>query len=126
MLEMVLLPAPDMPVNQSVKPLCMRLREKLLEQYVDPALRLSVRREVKTAFLLRVRFPPPAARALIVAVRRTYSTRAGRAAYARIAPRVKGVHRDAVGFDVLPYLRGRPVGQRTDFGLAGVPLNLLY
>src|SRR5688572_13989336 len=97
-LEMVLLPAPDIPVNQIVNPLC--------------TLGCPVHGEMDAAFFARGVFPPPAAGALVFA--RQNRTRTRRAADAGISLRIKRVERNVVRLNVMVYLRCRPIRQRAD------------
>src|SRR5258708_38378315 len=57
--EMVLLPAPESPVNQSTKPLCTMVSQHFLEQHVDGALDSAVGGEVDAALFVGILFPPP-------------------------------------------------------------------
>src|SRR6266403_1860632 len=50
--EMVLLPAPERPVNQSTKPLCTAASQDLFEQHVDGALHAAVGCEVNAALFV--------------------------------------------------------------------------
>src|SRR5690242_12037118 len=52
--DTVLFPAPDIPVNQSVKPLCMGRFYDLLDQNVECALDAAVGCEVDAALLVAV------------------------------------------------------------------------
>src|SRR5258708_14710091 len=61
--EMVLLPAPESPVNQSTKPLCTMISQHFLEQHVDGALDSAVGGEMDPALFVGLLFPPPAPRA---------------------------------------------------------------
>src|SRR5947209_15022313 len=101
--EIVLLPAPDIPVNQSVNPSCM-------------AHDRSVGRKMDAAFFLGALFPPPAPRPLVFT--RAHGARAWRASDAGISAGIKRMHRDVVFPDVSFHLLGSPVGQRTDFNAA--------
>src|ERR1035437_6856052 len=107
--EIVLLPAPLMPVNHNVKPLCI--------SFVSPSAAISRHRtiggEVNSTFLLGVLFPPPASRPLALAG--LNGARTGCATDARVAPRVQQMHRNAVLRDVLLHPRRAPIGQGTDF-----------
>src|SRR6266545_4589768 len=47
--EMVLFPAPDRPVNHSVKPLCISAREEFVQQYVYLPDRPAIGGEVDAA-----------------------------------------------------------------------------
>src|SRR5450432_1435408 len=101
--EMVLLPAPDMPVNQRVNPLCM------------PGYR-SIGGEMDAAFLLGVFFPPPAAGAFGLTF--AHGPRAGRTADAGVAARIKRMHRHVMLADILVHLFGAPIGQGADLDAA--------
>src|ERR1019366_4068279 len=107
--EIVLLPAPLMPVNHNVKPLCI--------SFVSTSAAISRHRtigvEVNSTFLFRILFPPPASRALALAG--LNGARTGRATDARVAPRVQGMHRNLVPREVLLHARCAPIGQGTDF-----------
>src|SRR5437762_7070864 len=63
-LEMVLLPAPERPVNQRTKPLCTPGFQDLLEKHVDGALHAAVGGDVNAALFVGVLLPPPASGAL--------------------------------------------------------------
>src|SRR4030095_2904690 len=103
---MVLLPAPESPVNHRTKPLCTPASQNLFKQHIDGALCSAVGGEVDTAFLVGFLFPPPAAGAL--ALPGFHRTRAGIAADAGIPTRIERMARDVVLADVLVYLRGSP------------------
>src|SRR6267142_876382 len=101
-LEMVLLPAPESPVNQRTKPLCTPASQNLFEQHVDGPLHSAVGGEVNPALLVGVLFPPPAAGAL--ALPGFDRARTGVAADAGIATPVEWMTRDIVLADVVVYL----------------------
>src|ERR1035438_2744488 len=107
--EIVLLPAPLMPVNHTVKPLCISI--------VSASAAISRHRaiggEVNSTLLFGVLFPPPAPSALAFAG--LHGARTGRATDARVAPRVQGMHRNLVPRQVLLHARRAPIGQGTDF-----------
>src|ERR1035441_7612535 len=107
--EIVLLPAPLMPVNHNVKPLCI--------SFVSATAAISRHRtiggEVNSTFLFGVLFPPPASRSLALAG--LNGARTGRATDARVAPRVQRMHRNLVPREVLLHARCAPIGQGTDF-----------
>src|SRR5262249_51647391 len=107
--EIVLLPAPDRPVNQRTKPLCT---EDFLEKHVYGALGASVGCEVNAALLVCVQLPPPAPRALVLSG--LDRARAGIAADAGVASRIKRMPGYIVEARVLFYLRRGPIGERTD------------
>src|ERR1019366_2769899 len=116
--EIVLLPAPLMPVNHNVKPLCI----SLISASAAISRDRTIGGEVNSAFLFGVLFPPPAPRALAFAG--LYGACTGRATDARVAPRVQGMHRNLVPREVLLHARRAPVGQGTDFHPAlGAALN---
>src|SRR5438445_7237529 len=111
-LEMVLLPAPESPVNQSTKPLCTPASQHLFEQHVDSPLGSAVGGGVNAALLVGVLLPPPAAGALLFAC--FNRARARIAADTGVAARVEGMARDIVQANVFVHLAGGPVGQRAD------------
>src|ERR1022692_2099586 len=108
--EIVLLPAPLMPVNQNVKPWCILFRFRFCHHI---ARHRAIRGEVNATFLLGVLLPPPAPRALAFAG--LYGARTRRATDARIAPRIQGMHRNVVPPQVLLHAPCAPIGQGTDF-----------
>src|SRR5579864_5349360 len=63
-LEIVLLPAPESPVNHSTKPLCTPASQHLIEQHVDSPLDPAVGGEMNAALFVGALFPPPASGAL--------------------------------------------------------------
>src|SRR3984893_8365577 len=63
-LEIVLLPAPESPVNQRTKPLCTPASQHLIEQHVDGPLRPTVGGEMNAALFIGVLFPPPSSSTL--------------------------------------------------------------
>src|SRR5438046_2001387 len=93
-LEIVLLPAPESPVNQSTKPLCTPVAQDLFEQNVDRALHTAVGGEVYAALLFGLLLPPPASCAL--GLSRLHGPGARIAADARIAPRIERMARHIV------------------------------
>src|SRR5450432_3490294 len=105
---MVLLPAPDMPVNQMVTPLCM------------PHYR-SIGGEVNAAFLTGVLFPPPAAGAFGLTC--AHRPRAAPTTDAAVAAGVERVHRHVVLMDILVHVCGAPIGQRVELDAAIGLLN---
>src|SRR5260370_37090334 len=107
-LEMVLLPAPESPVNHRTKPLCTRASQHLLQQYVDGPLRPAIGSEMNAALFIRVLFPPPASSALRSAS--LNRARAGIAPDTGVAPRVERMTRYIVSANVLVYLLGGPIG----------------
>src|SRR5262245_20920539 len=105
--EMVLLPAPESPVNQRTKPLCTPASQHLLDQHIHGPLHSAVGGKVNTALLVAVPLPPPTAGALTLAW--FDSARARIAADAGIAARVEGMARNIVQANVFVHLRGCPV-----------------
>src|SRR5579862_1977523 len=105
---MVVLPEPERPVNQSVKPLCMRSAQNFAHQDVDAALGLAIGGEVNAAFLLRIELPPPPAGALPLTCRD--GARARRAPNAGVACRVQRMHGDVMLADICVHLFARPIG----------------
>src|SRR5579863_9437697 len=77
-LEIVLLPAPESPVNQRTKPLCTHATQHLLKQNVDGAPRPPIGTEVNAALFRRVLLPPPTSGALVFS--RFHGARTGIAA----------------------------------------------
>src|ERR1035441_2598819 len=108
--EIVLLPAPLMPVNHNLKPWCILFRFRFCHHI---ARHRAIRGEVNSTFLLGVLLPPPAPRALAFAG--LYGARTGRATDARVAARVQRMHRNAVHREILSHARRAPIGQGTDF-----------
>src|SRR5438309_5605320 len=116
---MVLLPAPDIPVNQTVNPLCIGLglfdSARSARLCMTPRVpgNLSVARDrpirskMYAALFLGAFFPPPASRALVLF--RTGGARAGSAPDTGISPRVEGMHRHAVFTDVFLHLLRAPI-----------------
>src|ERR1022692_4201529 len=107
--EIVLLPAPLMPVNHSVKPLCI----SLISASAAISRHRAIGGEVNSTLLFGVLFPPPAPSALAFAG--LHGARTGRATDARVAPRVQRMHRNVVPRDVLLHAPCAPIGQGTDF-----------
>src|ERR1039458_5903145 len=110
--EIVLLPAPLMPVNHTVKPLCI----SLISASATISRHRAIGGEVNSTFLFGILFPPPAPRALAFAG--LHGTRTGRATDARVAPRVQRMLRNVVPRQVLLHARCVPIGQGTDFHAA--------
>src|SRR5438876_16939 len=98
-LEMVLLPAPESPVNHRTKPLCTPVSQNLFEQHVDGPLYSALGGEMNAALLVCVLLPPPAAGAL--ALPGFERARAGIAANAGIAAPVEWMAGDVVLADVV-------------------------
>src|SRR5947207_777763 len=121
-LEMVLLPAPESPVNQRTKPLCTRGAQHLLQQHVDGPLRASVGGEMNAALLIGVLLPPPASGALGVAG--LDCTSAGIAADTGVAARVQRMTRHLVTANVVFDLISGPVGQRAKLHGSSVEIDL--
>src|SRR5471030_29581 len=106
--EIVLLPAPDSPVNQSVNPLCI-------------ARYGPVRRKMDAALFPGVFFPPPAPRPF--AFFRANGACARLTSDTGIPARVERMHRHIVFADVFLHLLRTPIGQWVDLDSA---VRLLY
>src|SRR5258708_5225437 len=121
---MVLLPAPESPVNQRTKPLCTPASQNLFEQHVDGPLHSAVGGEVNAALLVGVLFPPPAAGAL--ALSGFDGARARIAANTGIAAPVEWMARDVVPADVVVHLLWGPIGERADLYRRRVRIHLAH
>ena len=120
--EIVLLPAPLIPVNHNVNPLC--ISSSCVSGNCARRLTLAVGGEMNSAFLLGVFFPPPAPGAFAFA--RFDRARARRAPDAGVAARVQRMHRHIVARDVFLHLLGRPVGQRIELDAPFLPFHLRH
>src|SRR5579859_3167426 len=121
-LEMVLLPAPESPVNQMTNPLCTPASQHLIEQHVNSPLHPAVGGEMNAALFVGVLFPPPASGALGGAG--LDCARAGIAADTGITSRVKRMTRHIVTADVFVYLLGGPIGQWAKLHRSGLEIHL--
>src|SRR5690242_13360735 len=112
--DRVVFPAPDIPVSQSVKPLCI-----LSCRVADNG---TVRREMDAALPRPALFPPPTAGALALARLNCASTR--RAADTGESASVERMHRNAVGSRVFLHLGAGPIRQRIQLQASAGVLDL--
>src|SRR5882762_235570 len=121
--EMVLLPAPESPVNHSVKPWCVTGcsrnvaattgsahpsrapgLEDFVHQHVECALAFSIRSEMDAALFIGILLPPPAAGAFVFI--RLHRARAWRAANAFVPGGIERMHGHMICAYVFVHLFG--------------------
>src|SRR5687768_15201748 len=111
--EMVLFPAPDIPVNQRVKPLSSMPRfQDLTDQHIHLSDRLSVRCKVQSALLRHTCFPPPSTGPLILTRFRRPATRS--APDAGVALSVQRMNRHVVRLRIGANILYGPICKRAD------------